>query len=125
MKNVRPAFELYEGNKENLPPGYQQIKSQIIFDIKLGEDFRRKAGLVGGGHTTTVPSSITFSLVVSKDSGGIALTIASLNELDILACDIQKIYPTALCRENIWTFCGPEFGEEEGTWMLVKWHYMG
>ena len=26
MNNVRPAFEAYEGNKEDLPPGYQQIK---------------------------------------------------------------------------------------------------
>ena len=35
IKNVRPAFKPYEGNKEDLPPGYQQIKCCIIFDIKL------------------------------------------------------------------------------------------
>ena len=92
----------------------------MIFDIKLGENFRRKAILVGGGHTTTAPSSITFSLVVSRDSFRIALTIAALNDLDILACDIQNSYLTALCREKIWKFVGPEFGEEEGTLMLVK-----
>ena len=120
MKSVQPAFEAYEGNKEDLPPGYQQIKCHMIFDIKLGENFRRKARLVGGGHMTTAPSSITFLLVVSRDSVRIALTIAALNELDILACDIQNAYLTALCRENIWTFAGPEFGEEEGTLMLVK-----
>ena len=37
-----------------------------------------------------------------------------------VACGIQNTYLTALCRENIWTFAGPEFGEEEGTLMLVK-----
>ena len=92
----------------------------MIFDIKLGDDFSKKAQLVGGGHTTTSPSSIIFSLVLSRDSVGIRLTIASLNNIDILAYDIHNAYLTALCRENIWTFAGPEFGEEEGTLMLVK-----
>ena len=81
----------------------------MIFDIKLGENFRRKERLVGGGHTTTVLPSMTFSSVVSRDSVRIALTIAALNELDILAWDIHKAYLTALCREKIWTFAGPEF----------------
>ena len=65
MKNAQPVFKAYDGNKEDLPPGYQQIKSHVIFDIKLGENFSRKALLVGGVHTTTSPSSIIFSLVVS------------------------------------------------------------
>ena len=40
MKNVRPAFEAYGDNKEDLPPGYQEIKCHMIFDIKPGENFR-------------------------------------------------------------------------------------
>ena len=92
----------------------------MIFDIKLGKNFRRKERLLGGGHTTTAPYLITCSSVVSRDSVRIALTIAELNELHILACDIQNAYLTALCRENIWKFAAPEFGEEEGTFMLVK-----
>ena len=98
MKNVRLAFEAYQGNKDVLPLGYQQIKCRMIFDIKLGENFSRKAQLVGGGHTTIAPSSITFLSVVSRDSVRIDLTIAALNELDILACDIHNAYLTALCR---------------------------
>ena len=81
----------------------------MIFDVKLGENFRRKSRLVGGGHTTTAPASIKYSSVVSRDSVRIALTIAVLNDLDILACDIQNAYLTALCRENIWTKTGPDF----------------
>ena len=125
MKNVRPAFELYEGNKENLPPGYQQIKSQIIFDIKLGENFIKKAQLIGGEHMTKAPNSITFLFVVSRDLVRIALNIASLNELYILACNINNAYPTTLCRENIWTFSVTEFGEEEGPLMLVNMKLYG
>ena len=109
MKNVRPAFEVFEGRREDLPIRYQMIKCHMIFDVKLGENFRRKARLVGGGHMTTAPTSITYSSVVSRDKMRIALTVAALNGLDILACNIQNAYLTAKCREKIWTIAGPEF----------------
>ncbi|KAI2511667.1 Reverse transcriptase (RNA-dependent DNA polymerase) [Fragilaria crotonensis] len=121
MKNVRPAFEVWEKTKEDLPPGYQQIKCHLIFDVKMGENFRRKARFVAGGHTTEVPESlITYSSVVSRDSVQIALTIAGLNGLKVMACDIQNAYLTADCREKIWTIAGPEFGSEAGTTFLVR-----
>ena len=82
----------------------------MIFDIKLGENFCRKARLVGGGHTPTAPESITYLSVVSRESVRIALAIAALNRLDILECDIQNAYLTVMCRELIWTTAGPEFG---------------
>ena len=66
----------------------------MIFDIKLGENLLRKARLVGGGHKTATPDSITYSLVVSRDSFSISLTIAALNNLDILACDTNNNYLT-------------------------------
>ena len=69
-----------------------------------------KAQLVAGGHVTELPSSITYSLVVSRDSVRIALTIAALNDLSILACDIQNAYLSAPCREKIYCIAGPEFG---------------
>ena len=125
MKSVRPEFEVWGKRKEYLPIGYQEIKCHMIFDIKLGEKFRRKARLVGGGHTTTAPASITYSSVVSKDSVRISLTISSLNGLDILACDIKKYYLTTKCREIIWTTAGPEFGPEEGIIMVVKMAHYG
>ena len=96
MKNVRPAFEVYEGLEKDLV-GYQKIKVHIIFDIKLGENFRRKSRLVAGGHLTDTLSSLTYSSVVSRDSVRIALTVAALNGLNVLACDIQNAYLTAKC----------------------------
>ena len=48
------------------------------------------------------------------------MTIAALNDLQIMACDIQNAYLTADCREKIWTRGGPEFGSEAGTVFLVK-----
>ena len=119
MKNVRIAFEIFDGNKEDIPPGYQLVDCHMIFDIKMGENFRRKARMVAGGHQTSTPSTITYSSVVSRDSVRIALTIAALNNLQVLGCDIQNAYLTAKCREKIWTIAGPEFGSESGKIMLV------
>ena len=119
MKNVRPAFEIHEGDAAKLV-GYQKITCHLIWDIKLGENFRRKARLVAGGHVTDPPSSITYSSVVSRDSVRIALTIAALNGLDILACDIQNAYLCADCREKIYTIAGAEFGSDAGKTMIVR-----
>ena len=107
MKNVRPAFKVFEKRKEDIPIGYQKIKCHMIFDVKLGENFRFKARLVGVGHTTNAPASITYSSFVSRDSVRIALTISALNDLDILACDIQNAYLRAVYSEKIWTRAGP------------------
>ena len=119
MKNVRPAFRKFDGDPKELV-GYQKIRCHMIFDVKLGENFRRKARLVGGGHTTETPSSLTYSSVVSRDSVRILLTVAALNDLDVLACDIQNAYLTAKYRERIYTIAGPEFGSEEGDTMIVE-----
>ena len=120
MKNVRPAFEVFEGGIEQLPSGYQEIKCHMIFDVKIGENFRRKARLVAGGHTTEAPATLTYSSVVSRDSVRIALTIAARNGLQVMACDIQNAYLTADCHEKIWTRAGPEFGSEAGTIMFIR-----
>jgi len=56
---------------------------------------------------------------VSRDSVRIALTIAALNDLKVLSCDIQNAYLTAKCREKIYTRAGPEFGSEQGSLMLI------
>ena len=64
MKKINDAFKLYDGDVKDLV-GYQRIKTHFIFDIKLGENFRRKARLVADGHLTKTPSSVTYSSVVS------------------------------------------------------------
>ena len=119
MKHIRPAFEVFKGKQHDLPPGFQQIRCHMIFDIKIGEDFHQKARFVAGGHTTETPASLTYSSVVSRDTIRIALTIAALNDLQVMSCDIHNAYLTAACREKIWTYAGPEFGSEKGSIMLI------
>jgi hypothetical protein len=103
-----------------LPPGFQRTKCHMIFDIKMGENFRRKARLVANGNETEEPAALTYSSVVSRDSVRIALIIASMNQLEILACDIQNAYLTADCREKVYVMTGPEFGSEQGKVMIVR-----
>jgi hypothetical protein len=56
MKNVMIAFEECEGNPLELI-GYQEITSHLVFDIKLGENFRRKARYCADGHKTKPPAA--------------------------------------------------------------------
>ena len=90
MKNVRVAFEVFKCKEEAIPPGYQKVNCHMIFNVKMGENFRRKARMVAGGHTTEAPATLTYSSVVSRDSVCIALTIAALNDLKVLSCNIQN-----------------------------------
>jgi hypothetical protein len=58
--------------------------------------------------------------------------IATLNDLDIMACDISNAYLNALCREKIWFVAGPEFGSQQGQvikivralWAQIQWRIM-
>ena len=70
---------------EDLPTGYQEVSCHIIFDVKMGDIFRRKARLLAGGHKTISPSSLTYLSVVSRDIVSIDLTIVTLNDLKVLA----------------------------------------
>ena len=118
MNKVRVAVQEY-----NFYPNksicHQEIGLNMIFDIKLGENFRCKARIVAGGHTTNIPSSVTYSSVVSQDLVRIMLMISVLNDLDLQAADTKNAFLTAPCRENIWTRSGSEFGMDEGKIFIV------
>ena len=55
MKNVRIAFEEFKGDKEDIPPEYHFVNCHMIFDIKMGEGFRRNVRMVAGGHIAEAP----------------------------------------------------------------------
>jgi hypothetical protein len=47
------------------------------------EDFRHKARLVAGGHMTKAPATITYAIVVSRETVRIALLMAALADPDL------------------------------------------
>ena len=59
---------------------------------------------------TDPPASITYASVVSRESVWIALTIAALNDLDVISADIRNAYLQSPCDEKVWTILGAEFG---------------
>ena len=121
MKNLRVAFEDFDGDPNSLV-GYTQITGHLVFDVKLGENFRRKARYCADGHKTGAPASVTYSTVVARDSVRILLLIAALlNSLDVLGADVQNAFLTAPNKGKCWIIAGPEFGTEEGkTFLVVK-----
>ena len=110
MKNVRVAFEFNDGDK--IPIGHEEINCHMIFDIKMSLD--RKARLVANGNETTPTKDMTFSSVVSRDSVRIFFLLAALNDLEVLAADIQNAYLTAPTKEKLWYRTGLEFGSDAG-----------
>ena len=119
MTNNRVAFEEFGGDVSKLV-GYKRITAHLIFDVKLGENFRRKARYVADGHKTGTPTAMTYSTVVGRDSVRIMLTIAALNGLDVQCADIQNAFLTAPNLEKCYMVAGPEFLDEAGKTFIVK-----
>jgi hypothetical protein len=117
MNNFRIAFKIING-EESVPPTYQEICCHMIFDVKM-EDFRRKARLVAGGHTTDTPHAMTYASVVSREPVTVALTLAALNDLDVKMADIENAYLTAPITEKVWNVLGPEFVYDAGKRALI------
>ena len=96
---------------------FQEIGCHLIFDVMM--DFTRKARFVARGNTTEAPSSTTYSSVVSRDSVRLAFTIAALNGVDVMPCDLENTYLNAMCRKKIWFKGGTECGEDKGKVLIV------
>jgi hypothetical protein len=90
----------------------------MIFDVKM-EDFRRKARFMAGGNTIDASHVMTYASVVSRESVRIVLTLAALNDLDVMMGDIENDYLTAPITEKVWTVLGPEFGDNTGKRALI------
>ena len=101
---VRDDLDLNEVCKGKQLVGFTEIACHMVFDVKM--DFTRKARFVAGGHLTDDPTTITYSSVVSRDSVRIALTIAELNGLDVMCCDVDNTYLNAPCRGKVWFLGG-------------------
>ena len=116
MKNNKIAFKLLSRGAKP-PPGYKQIRCHMNFEVKI--DLCRKARYVAGGHLTNPPSSITYSTVVGRESVRIAFLVAALNNLNILAGDIQNAYLNAPTTEKLYFKAGPEWKGDEGRVVII------
>jgi hypothetical protein len=100
MTNNAVAFK-FLGEGKHVPVGLKWIPFHMKFDIKC--DLTCKAKYVAGGHWTEVPTQMTYSSAVTRESVKILFFLAALNELDILSTDIGNAYLQASAREHVHT----------------------
>eukprot|EP00977_Amphora_coffeiformis_P025907 scaffold23001_cov199-Amphora_coffeaeformis.AAC.1 len=96
------------GRTTRIPPGYQQIPLQMVFDFK--QTLKRKARLVARGDKTDPPKDLVYSGVASLRSLGMVTFLAELNGLHLTGGDIGNAYLEAYTKEKVCTIAGPEFG---------------
>ena len=109
MYNVGVAFEILDEGV-HAPHGWKRVTGHLVWDVKM--DFTRKTRWVLDGHKTPDPIGSTYAGVVSRESVHIALTYATLNDLDVFAADIWNAYLQAPSSQKDYIICGPEFGVE-------------
>ena len=102
-------------------PGFKEIGCHMVFDIKMDGKFTRKARFVANGNEAAdLPKWDSYATVVSRETVRIAFLYAALNDLEVLSCDIANAYLNAPCREKLWYCAGPEFGNEQGSVMIMR-----
>ena len=106
MKNSRIAFQFLDID-DSPPLGYTEITCRLIFDVKM--DLARKARYVAGGHLTDPHSSMTYASVVGRETVRIAFLEAALNDLKVIAKDIQNAFVNAFTKEKIYFRAGDEW----------------
>ena len=56
---------------------------------------------------------------MSRDSVCIVFTIAALNGVDVMPCNLENTYLNAMCCEKIWFEGGTKYGEDKGKVLIV------
>ncbi len=74
---------------------------------------------MAGGHLTKAPATITYASVVSHETVRLALTFASLNDLEVKVDNVLNAYTTAPVREKVWTILRTEFGLDSGKSAII------
>ena len=97
-RKCETAFDVREDGK--VPIGYKEISCHMIFDVK-SDTLARKARFVAGGHQTDPPKESTYSSVVSQDSVHLFFLLAALNDINVLACDVQNAYINVATKEKV------------------------
>jgi hypothetical protein len=91
----------------------------MIFDIEQ-QDLRHKARLVCGGHGIDSSGHVTHSSTIKDISVRLLMIISTQNNLDMMVGDIGNAFPTAPCAEKIWGKAGPEFGNKQGSTVILR-----
>ena len=96
---------------------YTRIPYHMVFDVKF--DLRRKARLVAGGNHTDPPREDIYSGVVDIQTVRLGFMIAAQNGLSVCAADIGNAFLYGKTREKVYITAGREFGDLQGTPLII------
>ena len=113
MKNSRVAFKLCE-KEDKYPVGQTKITCHLIFDLEL--DIKQKAQYVAGDHLNDVPTYTTYS---SVDTVRIRFLMDALNNLDVLAGDIQNDFIEASTKDKVFFYAGDDCKADKENVVIV------
>ena len=66
IPKIKNAVDEYNSYPSNLI-GYKKIIGHMVFNVNMGKNVFRNTIFVADGHKTEMPSSITYSMVMSQD----------------------------------------------------------
>ena len=89
MCNLCIAFDFIDHGVE-APASWKRTSGHIVWDVKM--NFTRKSRWVMDGYKTPDLVTSNYAGVVSRESFRIAFIYAALNNLIVVAADIQNIY---------------------------------
>ena len=101
---------------------WQYAPMHMVFTIKQ-EDLRHKAKLVINGNVVDASNVNKYSPTVKITSVRLVFLMAVYKKLSIMTSGIMNAFPTAPCREKIWSRTSPEFGKREATLVTLNRAY--
>jgi len=116
LYDTHECFRLVETG-EKLTEEYHQIPLIWVFAVKF--DGQRRARCVAGGHVAPNLTDDLYAGVVNLETVRIAFLAAELFDFDIIAADVSSAYIQAFTSEMVFVKAGPEFGKNEGRYMIV------
>jgi hypothetical protein len=118
MTNNKIAFEFLD-DEAPMPIGYRQMRGHI-HDIRHQAMPNQESALGSRRKPERNATRVhVFVPVVSRDSVRIFFTLAALNDVEVLACDVQNAYLNAPTKEKNFIIAGKEFGPNEGRRALI------
>jgi hypothetical protein len=83
------------------------------------DGFRFKSRMVAGRHMIDTPPFLTYVSVVSRETVRVAILMAAVDDLEVMAADVDNAYLTAPTSERVGTICGPAFGPDAGKKAII------
>lgn len=100
MKDNLIAFEDHKGDLSSFKR-FRETSGHLVFDLKLGENFRHKVRVCADNHKTDAPPSVIYSNIDFLDFVCIILLVKALNKLKVMCGDVQNAYLTTPNREKL------------------------